>query len=77
LEDFMAWWRRFAWWWFWPRYRIAVGTSFATPQEAARSAELQIRGGEAIGIASAAICCDLEGGGTGSQQWAVFVLIKT
>jgi hypothetical protein len=49
-------------WLFWrPRfsYEIVVGTSHASAEEAARSAQLKTNaaGGEAIGIAADALCC--------------------
>ncbi len=46
-------------WWIRRRYQIVVGTSFATAEEAARSAELKpnAAGGRAIGIAADAIVC--------------------
>lgn len=70
-------------WLFWQpryRYRIVVGHSFASADEAARSAELQTNnlGGEAIAIAADGLCC---GGGelgptVGRAEWDVYVLVR-
>jgi hypothetical protein len=51
-------WQSIFWWW--PRtYEIVLGTSFATAEEAARSAQIKANAanGRAIGIAADAIVC--------------------
>src|SRR5438876_1097542 len=59
-------------WLFWrPRYtyEIVVGKSFASADEAARSAQLKTNaaGGEAIGIAADALCCADKAGRMGEE----------
>ncbi len=58
LVEHRGFWRWIFWWW--PRsYEIVLGTSFATAEEAAKSAQLKTNaaGGRAIGIAADAIVC--------------------
>jgi len=52
------WWHPF-FWWIKPVYKIEVGTSFASAEEAARSAEIKANGagGFAVDIAADAIVC--------------------
>ena len=61
------------------RIQIVVGTSHASGDEAARSAQNQANaaGGEAIGIAADAMCCPAtEAGGQPGDVWNVYVMIR-
>lgn len=68
---------RWLWWLIWkPSYEIVSSQSFASAEEAAKSAQIQTNsaGGEAIGIAADAICCG--GEQKNRVEWNVYVLIK-
>ena len=65
------------WWLLWkPRYEIVSAQSFASAEEAARSAQIKVNAtlGEAIAIAADAICCGGENRTT--VEWDVYVLMK-
>jgi hypothetical protein len=74
-------WRFFSWLFWRPRFRyeIVVGTSHASAEEAASSAQLKANaaGGEVIGIAADAMCCAAEEvGGPPTDEWDVYLAIR-
>jgi hypothetical protein len=61
LKEHSGFWR-WIFWWMKPSYEIVVGQSFATAEEAAKSAQIKTNasGGRVIGIAADAMVCCFE-----------------